>query len=97
MAGSFWDETNGKQKIHWLDWDLLCLLKLDGGLGLRDMIWRVLTLLWLQVMWWRILQNPNSLDHNVFEQKYFLNSDARMASFKTNSSYVCGSLMEGKL
>ena len=33
MAGYWWGDSGSKRMIHWKQWEQLCKLKLDGGLG----------------------------------------------------------------
>lgn len=37
LAKFWWSANSVKRKIHWRSWDKLCLSKLDGGLGFRDL------------------------------------------------------------
>ena len=37
MSNFWWGERSGKSRIYWKAWDSLCVSKLDGGLGFRDL------------------------------------------------------------
>lgn len=36
IAKFWWSGDPGKRKIHWLNWQVLCKPKNEGGLGFRD-------------------------------------------------------------
>lgn len=36
MANFWWNSTEDKRKIYWLNWEKLCFSKQDGGLGFKD-------------------------------------------------------------
>lgn len=37
MANYWWGYDNDNRKIHWIDWEKLCLPKDLGGIGFRDL------------------------------------------------------------
>jgi hypothetical protein len=43
MANCFWDDYHGHSKMHLANWDLICMSKEYGGLGIPNL--RVLTCL----------------------------------------------------
>ena len=87
-------ETNAKRKIHWKDWDSLCVSKLDGGLGFRD--FEAFNLALIAKQWWRLIHNENSLCFKVLKAKYFPSLSATEASLTSKNSWLWRSLLEGK-
>ena len=37
FAGYWWGNLGAKRKIHWKRWEMLCYLKLDGGLSFKNL------------------------------------------------------------
>ncbi|KAL0293788.1 UNVERIFIED_CONTAM: putative ribonuclease H protein [Sesamum calycinum] len=59
LAADFFWHDGDHRRIHWIAWDKLCLSKLDGGLGFRNLEAFNLALLAKQL--WRILSRPDCL------------------------------------
>ena len=59
IAHFWWSKGVGNNGMHWRAWDKLCLSKLEGGIGFRDLNAYNLSLLAKQC--WRIINNPNAL------------------------------------
>lgn len=55
--------------MHWVDWDMLCNLKFQGGVGFKDLKTFNMALLAKQGV--QILQKTDSLLHQVFKARYF--------------------------
>ncbi|XP_062014625.1 uncharacterized protein LOC133731216 [Rosa rugosa] len=68
-ASFFWGDTDDKKKIHRRSWEKLCLTKLEGGMGFKNIFAYNLAMLGKQG--WRILSNPQSLIARLYKAKYF--------------------------
>ena len=95
MIGNFWwGQNQSKRKIHWQKWSKLCRQKVDGGMGFRDLSLFNQTLLAKQG--WRLMQNPNTLLHNVLKAKYFTDCLFMEAKIPSHSSYSWRSLAQAR-
>jgi hypothetical protein len=54
--------------VNWIKWDVVCLPKSKGGLGVRDI--RVVNISLLTKWRWKLLQNDNALWKEVLVSKY---------------------------
>lgn len=61
------------KRIHWCDWQNMCKLKKDGGMGFRDM--RIFNIALLAKQGWSLINYPNSLVASVLKDKYYPNSN----------------------
>ncbi|KAJ9188278.1 hypothetical protein P3X46_003649 [Hevea brasiliensis] len=88
MMNSFWWGSGGRGQgeIRWKRWELLCRLKVVGGLSFHRVYEFNLALLGKQV--WGLLSNPNSFVTRVYGAHYFPRSDILQAEFGYNPSYV---------
>ncbi|KAL0410940.1 UNVERIFIED_CONTAM: putative mitochondrial protein [Sesamum latifolium] len=91
FIGDFWWHNKEKRKIHWLSWDKLCVMKKEGGLGLRDL--RDFNKAMLAKQLWRLLTNPTSLAGQVLKARYYLNTSVLEASIGSRPSYAWRSIL----
>ena len=61
----WWGQKNERNKMAWLCWDKMCLLKDEGELGFRDL--KEFNLALLAKQGWRLQTNTTSLAHKVFK------------------------------
>lgn len=94
MEKFWWGSSTGSRKIHWMEWNKLCLPKANGGLGFRSLEGFNQALLAKQI--WRLLCFPDSLVARVFRGKYFPNGHILHASIGSKPSFVWSSLIWGK-
>jgi hypothetical protein len=52
-----WGGVNGRKKLSWVKWEVVCKDKKKGGLGVRDLEAASLSLL---MKWWRLLNREYS-------------------------------------
>jgi len=60
--------VRGGHKISWVKWRMVCQLKCDGALGVRDV--RVANLSFLVKWRWRVIQNDKAIWKDVLIEKY---------------------------
>jgi hypothetical protein len=63
-----WGCRRGRKKVNWIKWDVVCLPKSKGGLGVRDI--RVVNISLLVKWRWRLLHNDNTLWKEMLKSKY---------------------------
>lgn len=64
----WWGHDPGERKLHWVNWDTICQLKREGGLGLKKI--SHLNQAMLSKQFWKISQHPNSLLDKTLKAKY---------------------------
>ena len=94
LAGFWWGDVGTKRKMHWKQWGQLCISKLDGGLGFKDM--EAFNLALLAKQWWRLIHNEDSLVFKVIKAKYFPYTAVSRAKRGPKASYLWSNLLEGK-
>ena len=82
-----------QNKIHWVSWDKLSKLKMDGGLGFRDLHSFNLAMLAKQA--WRLLQHPASLCAKALAARYHLGKPILEATPNMGISYAWRSILKG--
>jgi hypothetical protein len=63
-----WGCRRGQRKVNWIKWDVVCLPKKKGGLGVRDV--RVVNISLLTKWRWRLLVDDNMVWKEVLKSKY---------------------------
>jgi hypothetical protein len=63
-----WGGRRGRKKINWIKWDVVCLPKKKGGLGVRDV--RAVNISLLTKWRWRLLHDDASLWKDMLKSKY---------------------------
>ncbi|XP_075489667.1 putative mitochondrial protein AtMg00310 [Primulina tabacum] len=89
-AKFWWGVENGKRKIHWKTWDLLCKPKVHGGMSFRRMEDFNRALLAKQV--WRLIRFPDSLASRILKGRYFKHGEVLKAALGSNPSYIWRSI-----
>ncbi|KAL5540285.1 hypothetical protein UlMin_042768 [Ulmus minor] len=93
-AQFWWGGNNEKKKMHWCTWERLCVHKLNGGMGFRDM--RLFNKAILAKQAWRILTCPSSLAARVLQGFYFTNSTFLQVRKTSSASFVWRSILWGR-
>ncbi|XP_018487613.1 uncharacterized protein LOC108858142 [Raphanus sativus] len=94
MANFWWNAQEGKNKMHWVSWDRMCLDKKDGGLGFKDLGKFNQALLAKQG--WRLLMEPESLCARVVRSRYYPNGVFLDATIGYRPSYAWRSVLFGR-
>jgi hypothetical protein len=93
MAAFWWGDTDDHKKMHWRAWWRMCIPKIDGGMGFRDLHSFNLAMLAKQV--WRLLNNPTSLCASILQAKYYPDGNLLAAGPKKGSSFTWQSIVCG--
>ncbi|KAL5554050.1 hypothetical protein UlMin_041451 [Ulmus minor] len=93
-AQFWWGGNNEKKRMHWCTWERLCVHKLNGGMGFRDM--RLFNKAILAKQAWRILTCPSSLAARVLQGFYFTNSTFLQVRKTSSASFVWRSILWGR-
>jgi hypothetical protein len=71
-----WGETNQSRRPHLVGWDVCCLPKNEGGLGIKKP--HHMNDVFLMKMLWNLINNPDDLWCKVLYGKYGRNNDLRV-------------------
>ncbi|KAK9998306.1 hypothetical protein SO802_017909 [Lithocarpus litseifolius] len=91
LAKYWWGQTKEEKKIHWINWNKLCMSKKSGGMGFRD--FQAFNLALLAKQAWRLIHHTHSLFYRVYKASYFPNCSFMDAVLGNNPSYVWRSLL----
>jgi hypothetical protein len=92
--GQWWWSQNDKgNKIHWLAWEKLTLLKKRRGIGFWDL--HLFNMAMIARQGWRLLTNPVSLCSQVLKAKYAPDGDFLQCTPKDGISYTWRSILKG--
>jgi hypothetical protein len=72
-----WGDTDHSRKPHLVGWDVCCLPKFDGGLGIKRP--HHMNEAFLMKILWNLITNPNDLWCKVLYSKYGRNNDLRVS------------------
>ena len=90
----WWGYSRGNRKIHWVKWDRLCEAKELGGMGFKEIEKFNDALLAKQV--WRMINNPDSLCHQVFKARFFLDCSILEIRDSNVGSYAWKSILSAR-
>jgi len=65
--GPFFGKGGAKRKYHLVKWGVICLSKIEGGLGVKDIFKMNISLL---CKWWWRLENEDGLRQELVKSKY---------------------------
>lgn len=94
MMDYWWNNSEQRNKIHWVGKERLNLPKHLGGIGFRDLECFNQALLAKQT--WILLHDEESLFSRVFKSRYFANSEIMEAPYCTRPSYAWKTLLFGR-
>ncbi|XP_057248279.1 uncharacterized protein LOC125493714 [Beta vulgaris subsp. vulgaris] len=95
MCARFWWGARGtERKMHWVSWEKLCLPKVYGGMGFRDL--RVFNQALLAKQGWRLMCDTNSMAHHVLRARYYPRTTFLSAMRGFDPSYVWRSIWGAK-
>jgi len=77
QRGFLWGDTDQIRKPHLINWEVCCLPKGDGGLGIRNQ--KQMNEAFLMKILWNMINKPDDLWCKVLYSKYGRNKDLRVA------------------
>ena len=89
----WWGHRGNQRKIHWSKWSTLCLPKIMGGMGFKDLQKFNDAMLAKKV--WRLLDDKSSLFHRFFKAKFFPNGSIFYAK-EDKGSFAWKSILKSR-
>ncbi|XP_065625285.1 uncharacterized protein LOC136065684 [Quercus suber] len=89
----FWGQCGERQKIHWKNWESLCLPKIEGGMGFKEL--RKFNDAMLAKQVWRLVHDKESLFYWVFKAMFFPLGDIFSTQVKSES-YAWQSILKAR-
>ena len=90
----FWGQKKEEKKLAWIAWHKLYDAKVDGGLGMRNLVAFNNALLAKQA--WRLVRYPNSLVAKILKMKYFPKCEFMEAKISPMASYTWRSILSAR-
>ena len=72
--------------MAWFSWDKICLPKVEGGLGFRDL--KAFNLALLEKQGWQLQACKNTLLYKVYKARYFPHGDFLTTELRNNPSFA---------
>ena len=94
MRNFWWGQRDKERKMAQIAREKMCTLKVEGGMGFKDL--KAFNLALLAKQGWRITQDSVSLAHRVLKAKYFPDSNFLEAQLGKNPSYTWRSLVAAR-
>ncbi|XP_077215844.1 uncharacterized protein LOC143850484 [Tasmannia lanceolata] len=94
MRDFIWSGPDLKKKIHTVSWNDICLLKCEGGLGLRK-IEQINTALQIKLLW-NILQDSKSLWRQWLNSKYLQKQSIWTIKMPSKPSWGLRSILQAR-
>ena len=86
MCKFWWGSQENEKKIHWIDWEKLCLPKEAGGMGFHDL--HHFNLVMLAKQGWKLIHETESLVAKILKAKYYLIGNFLTAHIGTSPSFT---------
>jgi hypothetical protein len=93
LISRYWWSQQDKDKMHWIQWDVLKQPKYAGGMGFRDLY--AFNIAMLAKQGWRLIHKPESLCGQILRARYFPNGDIFKAGAVRGMSYTWRSILKG--
>ena len=87
----FWQGGGTKKKYHLVKWDMICLSKRKGGLGVKDIFKMNISLL---CKWWWKLDNEDGLWQTLIKNKYMKQGTISTIKSRLDDSPIWSSLLK---
>mgnify|MGYP000934500716 CR=1 FL=1 len=89
----FWGQHGERRKIHSKNWESLCLPRIEGGMGFKEL--RKFNDAMLAKQVWQLVHDKESLFYLVFKAKFFPSGDIFSAQVKSGS-YAWRSILKAR-